>query len=84
MITETERIAEGIDLAARLWPADEAERAALLRHLIDEGIASCEQKLSAKREMRLQAIAQIQKDAAFYRDMWPDNWREDQLAGWPE
>jgi hypothetical protein len=84
MITETDRIAEGINLAARIWPVDEAERAALLRHLIETGIVACEAKIASRRAERLQALEELDRDAEFFNNLWPKNWREDQLAGWPE
>lgn len=84
MVTETDRIAEGLDLAARIWPDDETERATLLRHLIEAGIASCELKIDERKNQRLKALEEIKKNAHVFAGMWPENWNEDRLAEWPE
>ena len=84
MITETEAYAAGIDLAAKTWPEEFAERTALLRHIIDEGIASIQRKQQDRIQERLAAIAQIQANCDSFDNMWPENWNEMRLAEWPE
>ncbi|MDQ6910131.1 MAG: hypothetical protein M3Z84_05000 [Actinomycetota bacterium] len=37
LITESERVAQALDDAARRWPADSHNRAKLLLHLVEEG-----------------------------------------------
>ena len=84
MITETDTYAAGIDLAARTWPEESTERTALLRHIIDEGIQSLQQKQQNRIQQRQAAIAKIQSKADLLANMWPENWNELRLAEWPE
>jgi len=37
LITESEKVAQALDDAARRWPADSGNRAKLLLHLVEEG-----------------------------------------------
>lgn len=84
MITETDRIAAALDLAAITWPEESSERMALLRRIIDEGILALESKQQSRIQERLAFIESIESNAKFYENLWPENWREEQLAGWPE
>jgi len=84
MITETAEIAAGLDLAARIWPDDQSERATLLRHIIEAGIESCEQQLTQRKTKRQNAIMAIQEFAKRNENLWPANWNEIRLAEWPE
>lgn len=84
MITETDRIAAALDLAALTWPDESSERTALLRHIIDEGILALEQRQQTRIQERMAFIEGLKADAKFFENLWPENWREDQLAGWPE
>ncbi len=57
LITETERVAQALDDAAKRWPAESGNRAKLLLHLLEEGhLAVVGQRESAIRERR-EAVA---------------------------
>lgn len=81
MITESDALAKAIDDAARIWPDAKDERAELLRRLIDRGIESVESEASEKLETRRQAIKNV---AGSLSGIWPENWREEMRAEWPE
>lgn len=54
LITETERVAQALDDAAKRWPAEGGNRAKLLLHLLEEGhravIGQRERSLRERRE----------------------------------
>lgn len=81
MITETDDLAEAIDIAARRWPHARNERADLLRLIIKTGIDSLEAEVNHVDELKRKAISNL---AGSYSDTWPDGWREELANEWPE
>jgi len=81
MITESDALAKAIDEAARLWPEVKNERAELLRRLIERGIESVEAERNEIIEARRKAIREA---AGSLSGIWPENWRDELRAGWPE
>jgi hypothetical protein len=81
MITESDALAKAIDNAARLWPELADERAELLRRLLDRGIESVEAEQNERLEARRKVVMEV---AGSLSGIWPENWREELRAGWPE
>ncbi len=80
MITETNRLADGIDAAALIWPESAGERAELLRRIIEAGLEVTEKRAM---EQRIQRIAAVNKAAGSLSGIWPENWREELRDEWP-
>lgn len=82
MITETDEIAHGLELAAQVWPSDQSSRTELLRHLIAEGIRALEAVNREKREQRMAAVAELASGK--YSNLWPAGYLEELRSEWPE
>ena len=80
MITESDRIAEALELAALKWPEHSEDRGALLRKILEIGLDSLSQSASQETSARLQQIA---KAAGSMDGIWPKNWREELSQDWP-
>lgn len=80
MITESDRIAEALELAALKWPEHSGDRGALLRKILEIGLDSLTQSASQETNARLQ---QIDKAAGSMDGVWPKNWREELSQDWP-
>lgn len=81
MITESDAIARGIDQAALIWPEFADERAELLRKILECGIESLAIERDKSLQARREAVSQI---AGSMSGTWPNNWREEFRAEWPE
>lgn len=81
MITETDQLAEALDVASELWPDEQGERAALLRRLIAAGIETVENTVATAREERIRTIREA---AGKLTGVWPTNWRDELLDEWPQ
>ena len=81
MITESDQLAEALDLAAKIYPDLRDERAELLRCLIERGIQSLDSEYTEKVESRKNAIREV---AGSLSGVWPADWREQMRAEWPE
>lgn len=55
-ITETDRVAEALEEAARRWPEDRGSRSRLLLRLIEAGFEVLLDDATTRREARLDAI----------------------------
>ena len=80
MITESDRIAEALELAALKWPEHSGDKGALLRKILEIGLDSLTQSASQETSARLQQIA---KAAGSMDGTWPKNWREELSQDWP-
>ena len=81
MVTETDRLGHALDVAERLHPELKGNRGALLRLLLDEGIDSILERESAIVDNRLRSLEEL---SGHMRDVWPEGWRDEHLAEWPE
>lgn len=81
MITETENVAQALEVAAEAWPEHRGDKGALLKMLLATGKESLESKKQLQRIMRIQAI---QEAANKFEGVWPSNWREEVQGEWPE
>lgn len=81
MITESDQIAEAIELAAKLQPELKDDRADLLRYIIQRGIEALDNEKNEAAEARKKAIQEV---AGSLSGLWPENWRELMRAEWPE
>lgn len=81
MVTETDEIASAIDIAAEIWPDLREDRAELLRKLIFAGLKNVNGYLDKSREQR---VATIKKVSGSMPGVWPDDWRNQRDAEWPE
>ena len=80
MITETDRLADALNIAADVWPEIRTERAELLRRIIDAGIESLEQDA---RQRAAERIATVRALKGSMTGTWPADWREDLRGEWP-
>lgn len=80
MITESDRIAEALELAAHRWPEHSGDRGALLRKILEIGLDSLVLMASQEADARLQQIANA---AGSMDGVWPPNWREELRQDWP-
>ena len=80
MITESDRVAEALELAAARWPEHSGDRGALLRKVLEVGIESLSQAASQAMSNRLQHVSQV---AGSMDKVWPENWRDELSEDWP-
>ena len=80
MITETDRLAEALDHAARVWPEHAGNRAALLRAVLDKGLQAIE---ATGSEEQARKVAALDQAAGGMTGIWPANWREELRSEWP-
>lgn len=82
MITETDRAASAID-AVIAAQGGEITRAEALRFLLEQGISAVDPERLQLRTRRLKVLAEMKTSTAF-SNTWPDNWKEEMLAEWPD
>ena len=80
LITETEQVAQALDVAAKRWPAESGNRAKLLLHLLEEGhraiVGQRENSIRERREAVARTSGALTGD---YGDGYLKELRED----WP-
>jgi hypothetical protein len=81
VITETDRIAEALDAAARRWPADAHNRARLLVLLVEEGMAVIGQDRERRRAARAEAVRET---AGVLPGVYGPRYLEELREDWPE
>lgn len=81
MITETDRLSHALDVAAQLFPELEGNRSALLRRVLAEGIDAVLERDSRLGDIRVQSLDELSHQM---KGVWPEGWREERLAEWPE
>jgi hypothetical protein len=81
MITESDRLAEALEVAGLLWPEVQGDRGALLRRVLDSGIDAVHSKHDNLESSRAAALDTI---AGSMSGVWPDDWREGLRSEWPE
>jgi len=80
MITESDRLASALEVAAQLWPEAENDKGALLRRILETGIDAIEQQAAGRLRDRQAAI---RRSAGAMTSVWPANWREELRDEWP-
>jgi hypothetical protein len=80
MVTESDHIANALDIASTLWPDAQGERGELLRRIIALGIADVENATSLRMRERADRVAYA---AGSMNNVWGDEWRESRDAEWP-
>jgi hypothetical protein len=80
MVTESDRLSEGLTRAAELWPEVSHDKGQLLRRLVDTGIDAVLEESVARAQDRAKAIHRV---AGSLGGVWPDSWREDLRDEWP-
>jgi len=80
MVTETDRLAQAMDAAAELWPEIAADRGALLRKILQQGMDSVENERTARVEARRTAV---RRSAGALTGLWPDGGRDQLRDEWP-
>ena len=80
MITETDRLAEALEVAAVLWPEARDNRGLLLRRILDAGMGVVEREDSDRLDFRRNAVKKV---AGSVNGVWPAHWREDLRDEWP-
>lgn len=80
MITESDRLSEGLTRAAEIWPEVSGDKGQLLRRLVDRGVDTVLQESEARTQERAKAIYRV---AGSLTGVWPDSWREELHDEWP-
>ena len=80
MITESDELKRGLELAQQRWPECKDDRARLLRNIIEAGVSELDDQLAARSANRIKEISRV----AGSMDAWPSDWRESARAEWPE
>ena len=80
MVTESDRLAEVLDVAAEMWPSERNERGALLRRVIEAGIETLQREAIERRKARIRAVNAA---AGSFTGLWPAGWREESRDEWP-
>lgn len=80
-ITETEKLAQALDAAAREWPEDAENRATLLLRLVEEGHLVLKQH---REELLQTRRAAIRATAGTFSDLYPPGYLADLREDWPE
>lgn len=80
LITESDRVAQALDDAARRWPADSRNRAKLLLHLVEEGHRAVVGQQESEVRERRNAVARTSGAlTGVYGEGYLDELRDD----WP-
>lgn len=77
MITESDDIAQALDLAAKRWPQHRRQRARLLADIAKDWAARHEDEVERRRQV-------IEEARTSLRGLWPPGWREELRNEWPE
>jgi hypothetical protein len=80
MVTESDRLSEGLTRAAELWPEVSHDKGQLLRRLVDTGIDAVLEESVVRTQERANAIQRV---AGSLGGVWPDSWREGLRDEWP-
>jgi glutathione S-transferase len=81
VITESDRIAEALDAAAKRWPADAHNRARLLLHLVEEGIRT----IGEEREQAQEAWAEaVRETAGVLPEVYAHGYLQELREDWPD
>jgi len=80
MITESDRLSEGLTRAAEIWPEVSDDKGQLLRRLVETGVDTVLQESAARTQERAKAIYRV---AGSLSGVWPDSWREELRDEWP-
>ena len=80
MITESDRLSEGLTRAAELWPEVSHDKGQLLRRLVDTGVDVVLQESATRTHARMNAIHRI---AGSLSGVWPESWRDELRDEWP-
>jgi hypothetical protein len=78
-VTETDEVAQALDLAARRWPGE--SRGRLLVRLLEVGAARLAADDRAERGRRAQLLDEF---SATYADAYPAGYLEELREDWPE
>ena len=81
VITESDRLADALDAAAKRWPADAHNRAKLLMHLVEEGMRVVD--LDHKRRQVARAKA-VHETAGILAGAYGHRYLEDLQEDWQE
>ncbi len=80
-ITETEKLAQALDDAARQWPEDAENRPKLLLRLVEEGHSALKNEREERLRARREAIA---ASAGKFGDLYPPGYLAELREDWPE
>ena len=80
MITETDLISAAVDKGAAAWPELQGNRTQILKRLIEVGSVAIDSDKSQRIANRLEAIESATK---IFKDVWPENWRDEMNDQWP-
>lgn len=81
MITESDRLAEGLTRAAELWPEASGDKGLLMRHIVDAGVDTVLTESSSRANRRAETIRQL---AGSLSGVWPTTWRNELRDEWPQ
>jgi hypothetical protein len=81
VITESDRIAEALDAAAKRWPADANNRARLLLHLVEEGFRAIDEDHERRQATWAEKVRQT---AGVLPGVYGLRYLEELREDWPE
>jgi glutathione S-transferase len=81
VITESDRIAEALDDAAKRWPADAHNRGRLLVRLVEEGIRVIHQDHDRRQTAWVEAVRET---AGVLPGVYGSRYLEELREDWPE
>ena len=81
MITETDPVAQALEVAADAWPEHREDKSTLIKLLLATGKDFLETQKQVQKESRLKAIRDVSRQFA---DVWPPNWQDEVKVEWPD
>lgn len=81
MITESDRLLEGLTRAAQLWPEASGDKGLLMRHILDAGVDAVLIESTSRAHKRAETIQQLSGSLS---GVWPTTWREELRDEWPK
>jgi hypothetical protein len=81
MITESDRLSEGLTRAAELWPEASGDKGLLMRHIVDAGVDTVLTESASRANRRTETIRHL---AGSLNGVWPTTWRAELRDEWPQ
>lgn len=81
MITESDRLSEGLTRAADLWPEASGDKGLLVRHILDAGVDTVLNDINTRAQRRTETVQHL---AGSLSGVWPPTWKKEIRDEWPE
>lgn len=80
MITESDRLSEGLIRAGELWPEASHDRGQLLKRIVEVGVEKVLQECAERTHERAETVHRV---AGSLSGVWPPTWRQELHDEWP-